>query len=66
MQIITKLMSSTYLKFLFLTYPDYVHSNEINAHSHIYSLFKISVLPYTPTQLYLNYGNQMKIARLQK
>lgn len=53
-------MSSTYLTFLFLTYPDYVHSNETNVHSRIYALLRISVLPYTSTQLYLNDGNQMK------
>lgn len=52
-------MSSTYLTFLFHTYN--VNSNGTNAHSHIYSLFKIPVLPYIPTQLYLNDGNQMKI-----
>lgn len=61
MQIRTKLMSSTYLIFLFLTYPGYVHSNETNAHSHIYALFKISVLLHTSPQLSPNDGNQMKI-----
>lgn len=64
MQIITKLMSSTYLTFLFLTYPGYVHSIETNVHSRIYALFKISVLPYTSSQLYLNDGNQIKITWL--
>lgn len=61
MQIITKLLSSTYLTLLFLTYPGYVHSNETNVHSRVYALFKISVLPYTSSQLYLNDGNQTKI-----
>lgn len=61
MQIITKLMSSTYLTFLFLTYPGYVHSNETNVHSHIYALFKISVLLHISSQLCLNDGNRMKI-----
>lgn len=56
-----KPMSSTYLTFLFLTYPDYVHSNETNASSPMHVLFKISVLPYTCSQLYLNDGNKMKI-----
>lgn len=46
-------MSSAYLTFLFLTYPAYVHSNETKANSPIYALFKISVLPYTCSQLYL-------------
>lgn len=36
-------MSSMYLTFLFLTYPDYVHSNETNINSLFYALFKISV-----------------------
>lgn len=65
MQIRTKLMSSTYLTLLFLTYPGSVHSNETNVRSHIYALFKISVLLHTSTQLSLNDGNQMKIICLK-
>lgn len=54
-------MSSTYLAFLFLTYPDYVHSNETKVNSPIYALFKIFALPYTCSQLYMNDGNKIKI-----
>lgn len=54
-------MSSTYLTLLFLTYPDYVHRNEVKVNSPIYALFKISTLPYTCSQLYLNDGNGIKI-----
>lgn len=54
-------MSSTYLTFLFLTYPNNVHGNETNVNSPIYALFKISALSYTRSQLYLNDGNKMKI-----
>ena len=54
-------MSSTYLTFLFLTYPDYVHSNETEVNSLIYALFKISALPCVCSQLYLNDGNKIKI-----
>lgn len=54
-------MSSTYLAFLFLTYPDYVHSNETKVNSPIYALFKTFALPYTCSQLYMNDGNKIKI-----
>lgn len=61
MYIITKPMSSTYLTFLFLAYPDYVHSNETNVNSSIYALFQISALPYTCSQLYLTDDNKMRM-----
>lgn len=54
-------MSSTYLTFLFLSYPNSIHTNETNVNSPIYALFKISALSYTRSQLYLNDGNKKKI-----
>lgn len=56
-----KPMSSTYLTFLFLSYPNSIHTNETNVNSPIYALFKISALSYTRSQLYLNDGNKKKI-----
>lgn len=56
-------MSSTYLTFLLLTFPDNVHSNEANVNSAIYALFRIPVLPYSCSD-YANDGKMMKIKLL--